>query len=53
MGWRTYPARERDEADRKAQRIARIEAALRQALSQAKRDELEAELRALRLPPTV
>lgn len=52
MGWKTYPARERDEADRKRQRIARLEAALPKATGD-KRAELEAELRALRLPPTV
>lgn len=52
MGFRTYPARERDEVLRKAQRIARLEKAIPKTTGD-KRAELEAELRALRLPPTV
>ncbi len=52
MGFKTYPTRDRDEKARKLQRLARLEKALGQAKGQ-KRDELEAELRALRLPPTV
>ena len=53
MGWKTHPARERNEDVRRRQRIARLEKALAQDLSAQKRDELEAELRVLRLPPTV
>jgi len=52
MGWQAHAARGRDEADRKRQRIARLEQAW-QGAQGAKREELEAELRALRLPPTV
>lgn len=52
MAFRTYPARERDEAERKRQRIARLEKAIPKT-DGAKRAELEAELRALRLPPAV
>lgn len=52
MAFKTYPARDRNEDERKRQRIARLERALAKAPG-AKRDELEAELRALRLPPAV
>ena len=52
MGFRTYPVRERNEAQRKANRIARLEKAIPKTTGD-KRAELEAELRALRLPPTV
>lgn len=47
MGWRTYNAGRRDEAERARQRIARIEAALPK-VNEAKRAELLAELERLR-----
>ncbi len=55
MPLQPFPARERDEAQRLARRIERIEAAL-ETVSPAKRAELLAELerlRAVRLPTTV
>lgn len=51
-GFTTFPARDRNEEERKRRRIERLEKALQQAQG-TKREELEAELRALRLPPTV
>lgn len=55
MPLQPFPARERDEAQRLARRIERIEAAL-PSVNGAKAAELRAELerlRALRLPPAV
>lgn len=55
MGFQTHKARERDEAERQRQRIARLTKALSKA-DCPKRAELTAELeriRVLRLSPTI
>lgn len=52
MGFTSHPARNRDNDARKRERIARLERAIPKTQGD-KRAELEAELRALRLPPTV
>lgn len=52
MGFKSHPARDRDEDTRKRLRLARLEQALAKAQG-TKRDELEAAIRVLRLPPTV